>query len=278
VVRQRVLVPSFVGSNPAAPARPSPFETVEVHVRVTSQIASVVVLAAGQGKRMNSTLPKVLHPVCGRPMLLHVLEAARAVQAERMVVVLGHGHEQVRPFLPPDVVVALQEVQLGTGHAVLAAAGEIVPGPMLLLPGDTPLVTGEVLQSLVGDHFRARVAATVLSMDLEEPSGYGRIVRDRDGSLVRIVEHRDATPEELALHEVNSSMYVLPMPETARILERAGSDNDQGEIYLTDVIAGLRASGERVAVSKVADPTLVLGVNSQRELAEAERLMALRKQ
>jgi bifunctional N-acetylglucosamine-1-phosphate-uridyltransferase/glucosamine-1-phosphate-acetyltransferase GlmU-like protein len=194
------------------------------------------------------------------------------------VVVLGHGHEQVRPHLPADVVVAIQEQQLGTGHAVLAAAEQILAGPMLVLPGDTPLVTGEALRGLVREHFAAQVAATVLTMDLDDPTGYGRIVRDPDGSLARIVEHRDATPEELALHEVNSSMYVLPVPETLEMLSGVKSDNDQQEVYLTDVIAGLRANGERVAACKVADATLVLGVNSQEELAEAERLMTLRNQ
>jgi bifunctional UDP-N-acetylglucosamine pyrophosphorylase/glucosamine-1-phosphate N-acetyltransferase len=210
-------------------------------------------------------------------MVLHVLDAARTVQAERTVVVLGHGHEQVRPLLPPGVMVAMQEQQLGTGHAVLTAAREVLPGPMLVLPGDTPLVTGEALRVLVDDHFRARVAATVLTMDLDDPTGYGRIVRAADGSLLRIVEHRDATPDELALHEVNTSMYVLPAPEAFEILGEVRSENDQGEIYLTDVIAGLRARREKVAASRIADPTLVLGVNSQEELAEADRLMCLRR-
>jgi bifunctional UDP-N-acetylglucosamine pyrophosphorylase/glucosamine-1-phosphate N-acetyltransferase len=236
------------------------------------------VLAAGRGKRMKSTLPKVVHPVCGRPMILHVLEAARAVDARRIVVVLGHGHEQVRPLLPPDVVVAIQQQQLGTGHAVLSAAEQILPGPMVVLPGDTPLITGEALRGLVREHFASQVAATVLTMDLDDPTGYGRIVRDADGSLARIVEHRDATPAELALREVNSSMYLLPAPETLEILRGVRSDNDQQEVYLTDVIAGLRARGERVAACKVSDASLVLGVNSQEELAEAERLMTLRNQ
>jgi bifunctional UDP-N-acetylglucosamine pyrophosphorylase/glucosamine-1-phosphate N-acetyltransferase len=242
------------------------------------QIATVVVLAAGQGKRMKSALPKVLHPVCGEPMISHVLKAARAVHAQRMVVVLGHGHEQVRPQLPSDVVVAIQEQQLGTGHAVLSAAEQILPGLMLVLPGDTPLVSGEALQGLVREHFERQVAATVLTMDLGDPTGYGRIVRGPDGSVVRIVEHRDATPEELTLHEVNSSMYVLPVPEALEILRGVRSENDQQEVYLTDVISGLRSRGARVAAFKVADATLVLGVNSQEELAEAERLMALRNQ
>lgn len=243
---------------------------------MSAQISTVVILAAGQGKRMNSTLPKVLHEVCGKPMVLHVIDAARAVGAGRVVVVLGHGHEQVRPHLPPDCVVALQEQQLGTGHAVLAAAAQILPGPVLVLPGDTPLVTGEALSTLVSDHHHSGAAATVLTMELEDPTGYGRIVRDAAGSLLRIVEHRDATTEERAIREVNSSMYVLPFPQTLDILREVGPDNDQQEIYLTEVIVGLRLRGRKVAASKVADPTLVLGVNSPDELAEAERLMCYR--
>ncbi len=243
---------------------------------MSSCISTVVVLAAGLGKRMKSPLPKVLHTVCGQPMLLYVLAAARAVDAERIVVVLGHHHELVTPYLPADCMMALQEQQLGTGHAVLAAAPQVLPGPMLVLPGDTPLVTGEVLCALVNDHQRSGATATVLTMELDDPTGYGRIVRGADGSLLRIVEHRDATREELAIHEVNSGMYVLPSPLALEILAEVGDDNDQGEIYLTDVIAGLRRRGERVAASKVADASLVLGVNSQEELAEVETIMAAR--
>ena len=243
---------------------------------MTYRIATVVVLAAGQGKRMHSELPKVLHDVCGRPMVLHVLDAARALSPERVVVVLGHGHEKVRPHLPAGCVVALQDRQLGTGHAVLAAADQILPGDMVVLPGDTPLITGEALRRMVDDHMASGAAATVLTMDLDDPTGYGRVVRGDDGSVLRIVEHRDATKEERALHEVNSAMYVLPAVESLEVLRGVGSDNDQQEIYLTDVIAGLRARGEKVAASKIADPTLVLGVNSREELAEIEALMKAR--
>ncbi len=189
---------------------------------------------------MRSTLPKVLHTVCGQPMLLWVLDAARAVEAERTVVVVGHGHEQVLPWLPDGCMVAVQERQLGTGHAVLAASDLISPGPMLVLPGDTPLVTGAALRALVADHERSGAAATVLTMELEDPTGYGRVIRGTDGSVLRIVEHRDATPEELTVCEVNSGMYVLPAGPTLEILSGVGVDNDQQEVYLTDVIAGLR--------------------------------------
>jgi bifunctional UDP-N-acetylglucosamine pyrophosphorylase/glucosamine-1-phosphate N-acetyltransferase len=236
----------------------------------------VVVLAAGQGKRMRSDLPKVLHPVCGRPMLLHVLAAAEAVEASRTVVVLGHGHSQVEPYLPPGCLVALQTRQLGTGHAVLAAAGQILGGAFLVLAGDTPLIIGEVLVELVDHHGGSGAAATVLTMDLDDAVGYGRIVRDRTGDVAKIVEHRDATPEEREIHEVNSGMYVLPAPLALEILQEVGTDNDQGEIYLTDVIAGLRTRGERVAACKVADASILLGVNSREELAQAEELMCAR--
>jgi bifunctional UDP-N-acetylglucosamine pyrophosphorylase/glucosamine-1-phosphate N-acetyltransferase len=243
---------------------------------VSSHIASVVVLAAGQGKRMKSELPKVLHPVCGRPMLLHVLSAAATVGAERVVVVLGHGYEQVVPYLPADCVVALQTQQLGTGHALLAAADSILPGPTLVLSGDTPLITDDVLLALVRDHAAGGAAATVLTMELADPTGYGRVIRDAEGSVLRIVEHRDATPDELRVKEVNAGLYVLPAPLALEILARVGANNDQGEIYLTDVIEGLVQRGDTVTASKVADSTLVLGVNSPVELAEAEALMCRR--
>jgi bifunctional UDP-N-acetylglucosamine pyrophosphorylase/glucosamine-1-phosphate N-acetyltransferase len=225
---------------------------------------------------MKSRLPKVLHEVCGRPMLLHVLTAAQGLGAQRTVVVLGHGHAQVERALPPGCVVALQKQQLGTGHAVLAAAGQILPGPFLVLSGDTPLITEQLLRDLVSAHEQSGAAATVLTMDLPDPTGYGRVVRDENGDVARIVEHRDASSEERAITEVNSGMYVLPAPLSLDILAEVGSDNDQGEIYLTDVVAGLRARGERVAACKAEEASLVMGVNSREELALAGRLMAER--
>ncbi len=241
-----------------------------------SYIATVVVLAAGQGKRMKSDLPKVLHEVCGKPMLLHVLAAAAQVDATRTVVVLGHGHTLVESVLPAGCVVALQEEQHGTGHAVLCAADQILPGPFVVLAGDTPLITGDLLRGLVDHHRASGAAATVLTMDPPDATGYGRVIRDEHGDLVKIVEHRDATEAERLIGEVNSGMYVLPAPLALDILAEVGSDNEQGEIYLTDVIAGLRARGERVAACKVEDASMVLGVNSREELQHAEDLMEQR--
>ena len=210
-------------------------------------------------------------------MLVHVLDAADEIAAARVVVVLGHGYAQVEPHLPPGCLVALQEQQLGTGHAVLSAAEQILPGPFLVLAGDTPLITGELLRALVDHHQCSGAAGTVLTMDLPDPTGYGRVVRDESGDLVKIVEHRDATPAERGICEVNSGMYVLPAPLALDILREVGSDNDQGEVYLTDVIAGLRRRGERVAACKAEDASLVLGVNSREELALAEEIMAKRR-
>lgn len=225
---------------------------------------------------MKSDLPKVLHQVCGKPMLLHVLAATEAVNPGHTVVVLGHGADQVRPLLPEGCSVAIQEVQLGTGHALLAAADQLPEGSVLVLAGDTPLITGELLGELVRHHKESAVAATVLTMVLDDPTGYGRVVRDQSGGVVKIVEHRDASPEELQIDEVNSGMYVLPIPEALEVLRNTGTDNDQGEIYITDVIAGLLARGKRVGAVQTGDPDLVLGVNSVDELALAEKIMCAR--
>lgn len=232
-----------------------------------------MVLAAGLGTRMKSSLPKVLHPVCGLPLVSHVLRAVAAVKAERTVVVLGHGHELVRPHLPAGCRVALQEVQRGTGHALLSAASELPDGPLLVVPGDTPLLTPEVLLALVDGHARSGAAATVLTMHLADPTGYGRVVRDETGAVQRIVEHRDASPAERAITEVNSGMYVLPGGRALAALQSVGSQNAQGEIYLTDVIERLVAEGASVSAVVAQDPADVLGVNTRAELAEAEIIM-----
>jgi bifunctional UDP-N-acetylglucosamine pyrophosphorylase/glucosamine-1-phosphate N-acetyltransferase len=209
-------------------------------------------------------------------MLLHVLAAVEELRAPRVVVVLGHGYDLVLPHLPAWCMIALQERQLGTGHALLSAADRLPPGPVVVVPGDTPLVTGETLRSLARDHESSGAAATVLTTMLEDPSGYGRVIRAEDGSVARIVEHRDANPEEVAVEEINSGMYVLPVPLALDILREVGADNDQSEMYLTDVVAGLRGRGELVSASAAGDPSLVLGVNSKAELAEAEVLMSRR--
>jgi bifunctional UDP-N-acetylglucosamine pyrophosphorylase/glucosamine-1-phosphate N-acetyltransferase len=247
-------------------------------------LASVVILAAGLGTRMKSATPKVLHDVCGAPILRHVLDATGTVPSARTIVVLGHGHESVRPILGPGVEVALQESQRGTGDALLSAAaavGEtaadgVMGDAILVVPGDTPLVTGEVLLGLVEAHVASGADATILTMILPDPTGYGRVLRDPDGLVARIVEHRDASPAELAVAEVNSGMFVLPAGRAFEILRCLGTDNAQGELYLTDVVAGLRAQGARVGAHVTDDPSVTLGVNSRVELAEVSGLMRAR--
>ncbi len=236
-------------------------------------IAAVVVLAAGLGTRMKSDLPKVLHKVCGLPLVRHVLRAAAPLGAGKTVVVLGHGHERVRPLLPVGCAVALQETQRGTGHALLSAASELPDGSILVVPGDTPLLTAEALRALVEGHRVSGAVATVLTMRLEDPTGYGRVLRDDEGRVMKIVEHRDAGPDQLSVNEVNSGMYVLPARQALAILQRVGTANAQGEVYLTDVIEHLVEEGAPVAAVVADDAASLLGVNTRAELAQAEIIM-----
>lgn len=193
--------------------------------------------------------------------------------APQTVVVLGHGHEQVEPYLPAGCTVAIQRSPLGTGHALLSAAAMLPEEAVLVLPGDTPLLTSEVLLALAEGHRQSGADATVLTMELADPSGYGRVIRGAAGEVLRIVEHRDAAPAELAVKEVNSGMYILPGGRTLDVLTRVGTANSQGEIYLTDVVESLVAEGALVSAVKAANPEAVLGVNTRVELAEAETIM-----
>ncbi len=229
----------------------------------------IIVLAAGQGKRMRSQLPKILHPLAGRPLLGHVLAAARALSPARTVVVHGHGAEEVRAAFPdPSVEWVLQAQQLGTGHAVQQAMPRLsAEAEVLILYGDVPLVRVETLRRLAA---AGREGVGVLTADLEDPAGYGRIVRDAAGRVARIVEHKDASPQELALSEINAGFMALPARRLAAWLEKLTNDNAQQEYYLTDVV-GL-AVGEGVPVTAVkAQAWEVAGVNSRRELAQLER-------
>lgn len=234
---------------------------------------SAIILAAGEGTRMKSRLPKVLHRLAGRPLLEWVLEAARRAGAQRRWVVLGHKADEVKPALPEGVRSTLQAKRLGTGHAVLTVKSALgrTPGDVLVLCGDAPLITPRTLKRLVAEHRRARAAATVLTAELDAPFGYGRIVRDaRTGNVAAIVEEKDATPAQRALREVNSGAYCFSLSLLWRALARVGNANRKGEYYLTDVVALLAGSGRPVRTVRVDDPAEILGVNSRRELAAAE--------
>ena len=236
----------------------------------------VVVLAAGQGKRMRSVLPKVLQPLAGQPMLAHVLAAARALEARRICVVHGHGGEVVRTRLDaPDLAWARQEPQLGTGHAVQQALAHLTDGePALVLYGDVPLIGVSTLRRLVAAAGDGRLA--LLTVALDDPTGYGRILRDAAGCVVRIVEEKDAGAEERAVKEVNTGILVAPVARLRDWLGRIGNDNAQGEYYLTDIIGLAVADGVEVASVQPDTVAETLGVNSKVQLAELERLYQAR--
>ena len=232
---------------------------------------SVVILAAGQGKRMNSDLPKVLQPLAGRPLLQHVVDAARALDGVHAIhVVYGHGGERVREaFAGQDLQWALQAEQLGTGHAVQQAMPNVPDGDLVLvLYGDVPLTTPATLARLVAAAGKDSLA--VLSARMKDPTGYGRIVRDGTGRLVRIVEHKDANTKERAIDEVNTGLMALPAAHLRRWLGELRNDNAQGEYYLTDVIVMAVKQGLKVEAVVADDEAEVQGVNDKLQLAECE--------
>jgi len=230
----------------------------------------IVILAAGQGKRMRSGLPKVLHPLAGRPLLAHVLDTARALKARRIVVVHGHGAEAVRAAFPDaGIAWALQPEQLGTGHAVQQAMPHLeAGGDVLVLYGDVPLVREATLRRLLE---AAREGLAVLTVELDDPAGYGRVLRDQAGRVARIVEHKDASPSERAVREVNAGFYALSAPRLAGWLKRITNRNAQKEYYLTDIVALAVAEDVPVIGVRAEDEWEVAGVNSKRELAALER-------
>ncbi len=233
-----------------------------------------VVLAAGLGTRMKSGLAKVLHPLAGRPMLAHTLENVLALKPEKTAVVIGHQAEKVRALLPPGVVPAIQKEQKGTAHAAGVGLNALrgADGLLLLVSGDTPLLDTETLKGLVSYHKRKKADITILTAVLEEPSGYGRIVRE-DGRIKRIVEQKDASPSERGIKEINSGTYCFNIKSLKKALKEVRSANAQGEFYLTDVVEIVRRKGGRVAGMPVTEPITALGINSRVELAAAEKIV-----
>jgi len=241
---------------------------------------TVVIIAAGEGTRMRSVLPKVLHPLCGRPLIGWPVRAALDAGAAKVVVV-DNPRRRLQDQLPEGVVVAIQAAPRGTGDAVAAAAEHFEPGaPVVVVNGDVPLITGAALKALIEAHESAGAAATLASMQLDDPTGYGRIVRDpATRRLDRVVETKkpgDATPEQLTIREVNAGIYVFDGALLAEALQQLEPANAQGELYLPDVLAPLRAAGHAVHAHELADPTLALGVNDRVELA-AVRAIAQRR-
>ena len=236
---------------------------------------NIVILAAGQGKRMQSNLPKVLHPIAGRPMLTHVLDSARALGAQRIAIVVGHGAEQVKQAYATqeDLQFALQQPQLGTGHAVLQAVPLLkeshADDVTIVLYGDVPLVQPDTLRALL--NARANGVA-ILTEILSDATGYGRIVRDVKGNVCAIVEHKDATPEQRAIQEVNTGIMAVPTRQLKSWLTKLTNNNAQGEYYLTDIVGLAVAEGISVNVAHPVASFETLGVNSRLQQAELERL------
>jgi bifunctional UDP-N-acetylglucosamine pyrophosphorylase/glucosamine-1-phosphate N-acetyltransferase len=246
--------------------------------------AAVVVLAAGEGTRMKSATPKVLHAICGRSLVGHVTAAARELGPEHLVVVVGHAREQVTAHLfeiDPGVRTAVQHEQNGTGHAVRMALEELsrtdgpsVEGTVVVVCGDTPLLTGETLRRLTEAHAADGNAVTVLTAVVPDATGYGRIVRaPADGAVTAIVEHKDATEEQRAITEINSGVFAFDGRLLADALGKVRTDNIQGEEYLTDVLGILREAGHRVGAAVAGDHREILGINNRVQLAEARKLL-----
>lgn len=238
-----------------------------------------VILAAGKGTRMKSSLPKVLHCVGGKPMLQHVLDAAKEAGAKRNIVVVGFGGETVREAIGEQAEFVVQQEQLGTGHAVQQTAPLLKDetGVVMVLCGDTPLLTGALLKKLYDAHMEARAKATVLTAIMPDATGYGRIIRTADGTVEKIVEHKDATEEERKVREVNSGIYCFTARNLFAALLEVGCDNAQGEYYLPDVLEILRKHGEKVWAVAANDYESTLGINSRVQLAGAEKILRHRK-
>lgn len=242
-----------------------------------SRPAAVIILAAGEGTRMKSRIPKVLHRICGRSLLGHTVAAVGELRPHRLVVVAGHGRDQVAAqtrAIDPHADLVIQDKQLGTGHAVrmVVEALGLISGTVIVTYADMPLLRASTYRELADAHMAAHNAVTVLTAD-GDPDGYGRIVRDSSGEFLSIVEQRDATPEQRAITEYNSGCYAFDGELLADAIKRVSSDNDQQQEYLTDVVAIARGDGHRVGTVRAADAAEVLGVNDRVQLAAARRVL-----
>lgn len=239
---------------------------------------AAVILAAGKGTRMKSDLPKVLHHICGQPMLGHVLNTVAGAGVTRTVVVAGFGFKQVADFVGNNARVVLQEEQLGTAHALLQAGGELsdFPGDLLVVCGDTPLLRANTLARLAQTHSATGAAATLLTAGMDDPTGYGRVLRTSDGSVSRIVEQKDATPEELKVKEINTGVYCFKGPGLFEALKEISPANAQGEYYLTDIIQIFVRKGLLVQAVLLEDHREVQGINDRIQLAQGEGILRRR--
>lgn len=237
-----------------------------------------VILAAGMGTRMKSKMPKVLHKVCGKPLSKWVIDASEAAGADKVCAVVGHKAETVKEVLGDVCEFALQAEQKGTGHAVMQAIDVIKnsKGEVVILNGDTPLITAETINKAIEYHKNNGNQATVITAIIDDATGYGRIVRDNDGSVLKIVEQKDASKEEKKINEVNSGMYVFDAQSLVYALDKITPNNAQGEYYLTDTLEILLSAGKKIGGYAISDNDEIRGINDRVQLNEAEKIMQKR--
>ncbi|NQT24736.1 bifunctional UDP-N-acetylglucosamine diphosphorylase/glucosamine-1-phosphate N-acetyltransferase GlmU [candidate division KSB1 bacterium] len=234
-----------------------------------------VILAAGKGTRMKSDLPKVLHPLMGQPMVSYVLDACRKAGVSRTILVIGHQANQVRETLGSEFEYVEQKEQLGTGHALMMAAPLLknVKADILVLAGDTPFLTADILKKLIRKQQKTGAEATMLTANMDPAGAYGRIIRDTRGKITSIVEARDATPEQLKIIEVNTSHYCFRAESVIPLLKKLETNNDQGEYYLTDIIHMLASKNKRIESITSNDPNVLMGINNRAHLSEAHTIL-----
>lgn len=236
---------------------------------------TAVILAAGKGTRMKSHLPKVLHPLMGRPIITYVIDACKKAKIDKIFLVIGYGADEVRETLGSHYNFVEQKQQLGTGHAVMTVNDQIkgLEGDILILAADAPFLTGKIIRKLINRHQKTHAAATLMTTIIDPPPPYGRIVRDSNGKILRIVEDRDASSNEKKITEVNTSHYCFQAEKLFPLLSKLNTANDQGEYYLTDVIELLSRNGEWIEAMICPDPNVLRGINDRKELAEAHQNM-----
>jgi len=236
---------------------------------------SVIILAAGKGKRMNSNLPKVLHKLANKPLVNYVIDSAKSLEPEKIILVIGHKYNLMKQKLENHGIhFVLQKEQLGTGHAVLQCKDELESfnGSVLVLSGDVPLISSETLQKLISTHLKNNASATILSAIVENSKGYGRIIRDKANRLEYIVEEKDANNKETKIKEINSGIYIFKSKILFKLLPLVGNNNNQKEYYLPDVLSLILAKKGKVAIEKTKNISEIQGINSMQQLKTLEEI------